>query len=80
MNSKSPFVAGKSYRVLCDFRAFRDTFRCGEWLVFHSEAYSRNDGMTGYFFTQEGVEGFRTWDVADDEDVSVAKDLFEEHR
>ena len=72
-----PFIKGASYRVRRDFKAFRDEFRAGEVLVFKSEAYSRYDGMTGYFFTAPDSEAYRSWDVSDEDEVSVWKDLFE---
>jgi hypothetical protein len=76
--SPNLFGPGKRYRVLSEFKALRDTFRAGEILVFHSEAYSRYDGITGYFFTQDGIAGLRRWDVSDEDDTAVVSALFEE--
>ena len=72
-----PFHIGRQYRVRKDFRALRDTFRAGEVLSFDSAAWSRYDGITGYFFTQEGREGLRLWDIDDDVDVSCWVEFFD---
>ena len=76
--SPNPFVVGRRYRVVREIEALRDTFREGEILVFHSQAYSRYDGIMGYFFSQAGVRGLRSLDVADGEDVAAARARFEE--
>lgn len=73
-----PFKTGAVYRVRCDFVALRDTFSAGEILIYDRSAWSRYDGITGYFFRQEGREGLRLWDIEDDADLSVWKELFEE--
>lgn len=74
----SPFMVGKRYRVRKDFTCLRDDFKAGEVLVFDSDAYSRYDGYTGYFFSQVGARRLRTWDIDDDDDLEVWRDLFEE--
>lgn len=73
-----PFVAGRHYRVRKDFTALRDRFKEGEQLIFDSHAWSRYDGYTGYFFQQTGSERLRIWDIEDEADISVWKELFEE--
>lgn len=73
-----PFTIGRSYRVLRSFGALRDSFTAGEVLTYDSKAWSRYDGITGYFFQQEGREDLRVWDLDDDADVMVWKELFEE--
>lgn len=72
-----PFQVGKRYRVRHSFVALRDSFKEGEELIFDSSAYSRYDGIMGYFFRQDGREGLRMWDIYDDVNVSVWKDFFE---
>ena len=74
----TPFSPGSHYHVRADFKALRDSFVSGEVLIFDFQAWSRYDGITGYFFRQPGVEGLRVWDIADEEDVSVWTTLFEE--
>lgn len=74
----TPFTPGRQYRVRADFKALRDSFVAGEVLVFDSQAWSRYDGITGYFFRQDGFEGLRVWDIADEQDVAVWATLFEE--
>jgi len=75
---QSPFVAGHRYRVRRDFKALRDSFLAGEELTYDRDAYSRYDGYTGYFFTQLGAGQLRSWDISDDDDLEVWRDLFEE--
>ena len=75
--SNCPFVVGKTYRVRKTFQAMRDSFVEGEIIVFDREAYSRYDSITGYFFTQEGRQCLRLWDIGDDVDVKVWKEFFE---
>ncbi len=48
-----------------------------EVLTFHSDAWSRYDGITGYFFRQTGKEGLKAWDLPDDDDLETWRDLFE---
>jgi hypothetical protein len=72
-----PFVVGKRYRCLKSFEAFRDTFSEGDLLTFVNTAYSRYDGMTGYFFSDSGGRA-RSWDVHDDDDLGVHQQLFDE--
>ena len=54
----------------------RDEFRSGEILRYTGSAYSRYDGITGYFFTDEQEMG-RSWDVGDEDSVEVSVELFE---
>ena len=49
-----------------------------EVLLFDSSAWSRYDGIKGYFFQQPARETLRVWDIADDEDILVWRELFEE--
>ncbi|MDI1310766.1 hypothetical protein [Prosthecobacter sp.] len=76
--SECPFIIGKSYRVRSAFKALRDSFVADEVLLFDSFAWSRYDGITGYFFRQPGCETVRIWDLGDDEDILVWRELFEE--
>ena len=76
MHNEHPFEVGKSYRVKKSFAALRDHFRVGEVLKYTGSAYSRYDGITGYFFSDEKEAG-RSWDVSDEDSVSVSSDLFE---
>ena len=71
-------MAGRRYRVWQDFKALRDSFVAGEELTYDRDAYSRYDGYTGYFFTQAGTAQLRSWDIPDDDDLEVWRDLFEE--
>ena len=73
-----PFKRGRGYRVRRTFAALRDSFTSGEVLTFDSDAWSRYDGITGYFFRQAGREMLRVWDIGDDADIKVWKELFEE--
>ena len=75
---ESPFVVGRHYRVIRDFQALRDTFTAGEILVYERDAWSRYDGITGYFFSEAGSGELRSWDIDDGEDLGVWRDLFEE--
>ncbi|HVX91578.1 MAG TPA: hypothetical protein VHC20_08315 [Candidatus Paceibacterota bacterium] len=72
-----PFVVGKSYRCLKSFEGFRDVFSEGDLLTFVSTAHSRHDSMTGYFFSDAGGR-IRSWDIHDNDDLGVHRDLFEE--
>lgn len=74
----SPLIVGRRYRVRCDFTARRDSFRAGEILTFHSDAYSRYDNYTGCFFSQPDTPQLRAWDIHDDEDLDTWRALFEE--
>lgn len=60
------------------FQALRDRFVEGEMLVFDSSAWSRYDGITGYFFRSPDMSGLRLWDIYDHEDVGIWKEYFEE--
>ena len=73
-----PFVVGRLYRVRRDFKALRGSFVAGEELTYDRDAHSRYDGYTGYFFTQAGTAQLRCWDIAEDDDLEVWRELFEE--
>jgi hypothetical protein len=73
----SPFKTGRTYRVRRDFASLRDVFRVNELLVFETDAWSRYDGMTGYFFKSQETNVTRVWDVADDAYLARWTDLFE---
>jgi hypothetical protein len=73
-----PFIRGRRYRVRQSFAALRDFFTAGEILTFDSDAWSRYDGITGYFFRQSDLETRRVWDIYDDADILVWRELFEE--
>jgi hypothetical protein len=47
-------------------------------LAYERDAYSRYDSYTGYFFSQDGAERLRSWDIHDDEDLESWRELFEE--
>jgi hypothetical protein len=74
----SPFTVGRTYRVRRDFTAHAVSFAAGEVLVYRGDVYSRYDGFTGYSFQKAGTEQFRSWEVFDDEDVEIWRELFEE--
>ncbi|MDB6003908.1 MAG: hypothetical protein JWR15_895 [Prosthecobacter sp.] len=76
--SDCPFTIGKLYRVRRAFTALRDSFIADEVLLFDSYAWSRYDGISGYFFRQPEREALRVWDVPDEENILVWKELFEE--
>ncbi|WP_367872560.1 hypothetical protein [Luteolibacter sp. Populi] len=73
-----PFTPGRSYRVLKDFTALRDSFKAGQVLTYSSDAWSRYDGITGYFFVERGAGLSRVWDIDDGDDIGIWKELFEE--
>ena len=73
-----PFIKGRRYRVRHDFKALRDSFTAGDILIFDSDAWSRYDGITGYFFRPPTREALLVWDIADDADIQIWKELFEE--
>jgi hypothetical protein len=73
-----PFKLGRQYRVRKSFNALRDSFSAGEVLTFERDARSRYDGITGYFFRRAGTDTLRVWDIDDEADIIVWKDLFEE--
>lgn len=73
-----PFKPGRSYRVRKDFTALRDVFKEGEILVFARCAWSRYDGISGYFFSMPGQEGTRAWDIPDEQDSGIWKEFFQE--
>jgi hypothetical protein len=72
-----PFTRDRRYRVRQTFTALRDCFTAGEVLTFDSDAWSRHDGITGYFFRQRDREALRVWDIDDDADMDIWKELFE---
>lgn len=74
--SDSEFQVGRKYRVRSSFSAMRDNFREGEILRYTGSAYSRYDGITGYFFVDQN-EGARAWDVRDDDSVAAWPQFFE---
>ncbi len=76
-STEYPFRKGARYRVKRSFTALRDIFEEGEEMTYDSTAWSRYDGITGYFFSQPGQERLRMWDIYDDESVEIWKDLFE---
>jgi hypothetical protein len=77
---KHPFVIGKSYRVLSDFQSAGWTFSLGEVLRYAGNAYSRYDGVTGFFF-HDASGNVRSVTLADDfsdlEGTMYLGDLFE---
>src|SRR5688572_2993903 len=75
---ESPFIRGKCYRVRRSFSSLRDSFTAGEVLTFESHAWSRYDGITGYCFRQPGRDTLRVWDIDDETDILVWRELFEE--
>jgi hypothetical protein len=70
------FEVGKLYRVRKSFTALRSEFRAGELLTYQASAYSRYDGITGYFFLADSQTA-RSWDVYDG-DTPNADELFED--
>jgi hypothetical protein len=64
ISSDCPFTVGQHYRVRHTFAALRDSFVADEVLLFDSYAWSRYDGITGYFFRQPERESLRVWDIA----------------
>jgi len=51
-------------------------FAAGELLTFVRDAWSRYDGMTGYFFLDiAGCD--RRWDISDEDDIGRWDQLFE---
>ena len=50
-----PFVKGRRYKVRQNFKALRSEFQAGEVLIFESRAWSRYDGITGYFLAVRAV-------------------------
>ncbi len=73
-----PFTRGRTYRVRQSFVALRDSFTAGDLLTFDSDAWSRYDGITGYFFRQADRDSFRVWDIEDDAEIQIWRELFEE--
>ena len=73
---ESPFTPGIVYRVRNAFAANSSVFEAGELLTFVRDAWSRYDGMTGYFF--HGSQGYaRRWDISDDDDIARWRNVFE---
>jgi hypothetical protein len=60
---QGPFEAGACYEVVASFEALRDRFVEGERMWYFRSAYSRFDGMHGFFFRQPGWK-VRSWDVS----------------
>ncbi|MEZ4269437.1 MAG: ankyrin repeat domain-containing protein [Myxococcota bacterium] len=68
MSEAGPFAFGVTLRVRADLDAMRDRFSRGELLVCWQIAWSRYDGVTGYFFRQaEAPDVVRSYDVSDGE-------------
>ena len=68
-----PFTRRRQYRVRQNFAALRDSFAAGDILTFDSDAWSRYDGITGYFFQQSDRETLRVWDIDDDADIDLER-------
>jgi hypothetical protein len=49
----------------------------GEELKYDRDAYSRYHGYTGYLFSQPSLVHLRSWDISDDDDLEVWRELFE---
>jgi hypothetical protein len=75
---QSPFIVGRQYRVRQDFKAVRDRFLAGQVLKFEGDAYGSSSRCSGYFFSLSGAEQLRVWDVRDDQDLDIWRELFEE--
>jgi hypothetical protein len=75
---KSPFTVGRRYRVRRDFESLRDSFRAGEVLTYDSDAWSRYHEYTVYAFSQPGAHELRVWDIRDDDELDIWRELFEE--
>lgn len=75
MPMADPFQPGARYRVRQSFAALRCRFSAGDELVYDRSAWSRYDGITGYFF--HGVDGSYVWDVYDGDPVDIWPTLFE---
>ncbi len=73
-----PFIRGRRYRVRKSFEALRDSFLADEILTFDSDAWSRSDGITAYLFQQTGQEKLRVWDIDDDANILIWRELFDE--
>jgi hypothetical protein len=73
-----PFTVGRRYRVRQSFKALRDAFTAGDVLVYEADAWSRYDGITGYFFHRQDGGRQQVWDIDDDADIDLRIDLFEE--
>jgi ankyrin repeat protein len=74
VNPASPFEFGVNLRVRGGFEALRDRFARGEVLVCWQVAWSRYDGVTGYFFRQhEAPDAVRAYDVADGDEPAWAQ-------
>ncbi|WP_143525750.1 hypothetical protein [Rhodanobacter sp. C05] len=73
-----PFAVDSFYVVLKSFTALRDKFVEGEILQFEKDAWSRYDGITGYFFRQKSSIFTRVWDIGDGDDIEQWRELFVE--
>ena len=71
-----PFIVGHRYRVLKSFAALRDHFVEGHELVYERSAWSRYDGITGYFFRNVARGDLQAWDVYDHEPMPQWTELF----
>jgi hypothetical protein len=65
------FEIGGEYRIRTSFQAMRDTFTQDERIVYCSSAWSRYDGITGYFFYNPSTGTLRLWDVFDEDSSNV---------
>jgi hypothetical protein len=61
------FRSGCEYSVKTTFEALRSSFAQGEVLIFTSDAYSRYDSCTGFFFYDPLTGEVKAWDVHDSE-------------
>jgi len=74
----SPFTKGHRYRVLKDFKVFRDNFNAGEVMTYSDDSWSRYDGIIGYFFVDGESGRVRALDVDDDDSLTFLEELLEE--
>jgi hypothetical protein len=65
--AEQAFEFGGEYRVRTTFQAMRDSFVQDECVVYCSSAWSRYDGITGYFFYDPRTGHLRLWDVFDED-------------
>ncbi len=61
-----------------NYKAFRDSFVEGEIVTYENDSYSAYHGYTGYIFGQVGTHQKRVWDIHDDDDLGIWRELFEE--
>lgn len=55
----------------------RDHFSEGEILSYRYGAWSRYDGIRGFFFATVGMDDMRMWDLPDDESIAMWTTFFE---